>query len=352
MTSQIKAGNVSARPHTEFPELVILNYTPQAQYAREWNPVTVQCRGLIYNTETLEVLARPLAKFFNYGDPDAPQIDPDATVMGVFDKLDGSLGIGYIRPDGRYAIATRGSFHSEQAEWASEWIYQHPGAYYADVCVVRDGGTPLYEIIYPVNRIVVDYGKLEECTYLGRVDKATGRYAPPSYEVGPKGLVHKFDYTTVREALEAPPRDNAEGYVIWLDPLTPVKLKYEDYLALHRVVTGLSRKEIWRQLMGGTLAEYMQMLPDEFHEWADDIAKNLRREYFEKSTEVMVEFQTIDDGAWIGAHQRGLTPASRKDFALKAKDSPNSGYLFSLLNGRDIREAIYKTLEPKGNQPS
>jgi RNA ligase len=63
----LDGGYVSRRFHPEFPELAILNYTEKTAYEGKWNEVTLKSRGLIYNTDTFEVLARPFKKFFNYG---------------------------------------------------------------------------------------------------------------------------------------------------------------------------------------------------------------------------------------------------------------------------------------------
>jgi RNA ligase len=115
-------GYVSRRFHPEFPELAILNYTEKAAYEGVWNRVTLNTRGLIYDTISDEVLARPFKKFFNYGQTGAPDIDLDARPYFVSDKFDGSLGIAYRQPDGLWAIATRGSFESEQAKHATELV--------------------------------------------------------------------------------------------------------------------------------------------------------------------------------------------------------------------------------------
>ena len=55
------------------------------------------------------------------------RIESDAPVE-VTDKMDGSLGILYRRPDGVCAIATRGSFASDQALeankiWSESYSY-------------------------------------------------------------------------------------------------------------------------------------------------------------------------------------------------------------------------------------
>src|SRR5689334_15117971 len=91
LADHIDAGNVNLRFHPGLP-LGILNYSEKVQFGQLWDEVTMQCRGLIYNTETLQIIARPFEKFYNYGDPHAPMIPLTEPVV-VTDKLDGSLGV-------------------------------------------------------------------------------------------------------------------------------------------------------------------------------------------------------------------------------------------------------------------
>jgi RNA ligase len=87
----------------------------------------------------------------------------------VYDKLDGSLGILYFYDDKPY-IATRGSFTSEQAERANK-IFQKK---YSHLHFNKEH-TYLFEIIYPENRIVVDYGAKEDLILLAVLDTETGK---------------------------------------------------------------------------------------------------------------------------------------------------------------------------------
>ena len=172
LEAEIASGYIGRRTHPKFPNLTTVGYTDRCQFDNHWTPTTRACRGIIYEADTLEVLARPFAKFFNYGQDADAQYDLDAPILGAYNKWDGSLGIRYNRPDGRVAIATRGSFDSEQARhatalaWRMGWEPLAPGM------------TLLYEIIYPTNRIVIDYGNKDALEYLGAVDVETGRYWP------------------------------------------------------------------------------------------------------------------------------------------------------------------------------
>ena len=110
-------GYIRQAKHPELP-LVSECYTKKTMFERAWTNETRICRGLIWNTESGDVIARPFAKFFNYGEPSAPELKPTTRVL-AFDKLDGSLGIAYRTPSG-IAVATKNSFLSPQAAHATE----------------------------------------------------------------------------------------------------------------------------------------------------------------------------------------------------------------------------------------
>lgn len=184
----VRNGYISERFHPAHQELAILNYTEKAAYEKHWNDSTLTCRGLIYNVLTEEVLARPFKKFFNWDEPQAPGINWDAPLYHVANKEDGSLGIIFETPYGigegewtTLQVATRGSFVSEQAEHANAWLRDGNGSgkFLAWAWDRIDAGyTPLVEIIYAENRIVLDYGSRDELIPLGSVEISTGVFAP------------------------------------------------------------------------------------------------------------------------------------------------------------------------------
>lgn len=262
----IGQGFVSKRLHNEY-DYAILNYTPKAATTGEWNEVTLQCRGLIYRTSDDVVIARPFKKFFNYGQAGADEIDLHEPA-DVTDKMDGSLGIIYFTPDGEPAVATRGSFHSEQAEWATAWLREHTDYPTEAYAPTRELYTDLVEIVYPENRIVVDYGERAELIYLGTIQIAKGEFCR-SFLVP---LTYAGGYgRTLGEALALKPRKNAEGVVVMTKDGRAVKLKQEDYLAMHRARFNLTPWRIWKALTSDVfLEDFLAGLPDEFHEAAEE----------------------------------------------------------------------------------
>jgi RNA ligase len=265
LTEMLEEGYVRERHHP-YLDLRILNYSEKAQFGKVWNEVTLQCRGLIVNS-TDEIIARPFDKFMNYGENQDDKLLMNYEVV-ITDKMDGSLGILWNYA-GEQGIATRGSFISDPACHATQlWR-----AKYSDLNI-SEGYTYLFEIVYPENRIVLDYGDMDDLVLLGVRDIEEGYVLLPnevSDWTGPKS--HTFPYATLREALEAPQRPNAEGFVAYFPDLDyRIKIKQEDYLALHKIVFDLTEKRIYQALhTGSTLATLYNTIPDEFHPWLFDV---------------------------------------------------------------------------------
>ncbi len=336
LAEMVQGGYVRTARHPERP-LVIHNYTEKAQYEGVWNPVTLACRGLIADQVTGAVRARPFGKFFNHGQPAAPVLDPAAPVV-VTEKMDGSLGVVYPDPAGGFAVATRGSFASVQAVHATALLRDRYHGWAPPA-----GVTVLVEIIYPDNRIVVDYQGLDDLVLLDAVDTATGRSlgagAVPDW---PGPVVARFGYDTFAQALAAPPRDGQEGLVVWFpDTDLRVKIKYPEYLRLHRLVTGLTTRTVWEHVaIGGTVTTLLENLPDEFHAWATGVATALAAELDRLASTVEADYQSIVDSLPAGW--------TRRDFAALAVPRANRGELFLRLDGRDYRSLLWQRIRPAG----
>lgn len=336
----LNKGHIRLQEHPLHP-YIIHNYTEACTWEQGWNNSTLTCRGLITHAETGEVLARPFPKFFNHNQAEAPVFDLDEEVI-VMDKVDGSLAISYRNPDGSIALATRGSFSSDQAAWANDFYNRT----YKDSFTPEPHLTYLFEIIYPENRIVLDYGDTEELVLLGAVDIRTGRSVHiEDLKAQWKGpTVEVFPHTTLRQVLEAPDRDNAEGFVLWHPERDQrVKYKQEDYKRLHRYLTGTTPKHVWEVLSSG-LDPNIEFAgaPDEFHGWLKQVVSELETQHSAIKKNALAEYENIVNT--LGQDWQ------RKDFAAVAARSPNKSLLFFLLDDRDIDEYIWKGLKPSGSR--
>ena len=339
-TEMIKQKYIKEQVHPKFPELLIANYTDACMWDQVWNSATMQCRGLIWNRDDQEVLARPYRKFFNHDQEQAPKWSLD-TKVHVTDKLDGSLGILYKQPDDTYAVATRGSFASDQAMWGTE-VYREmfEGEFEPD-----DNHTYLFELIYPENRVVVNYDGLQQMVLLGAVDIRTGDSIAIEDIAGswPGLIVPLFhEEAPLEKVLLAPPRDNAEGLVLWnRETDERVKIKYEEYKRLHKYLTNTTVKHVWEILSSGQNAnEVFAGAPDEFHQWLQQVILEFASEYGRIEFESRNEYESI-----LSTLPEDFT---RKDFALAVQGAKYKSLLFKLYDGQSTSDDIWKMLKPHG----
>jgi RNA ligase len=321
----------------------ILNYTDKCTWDEEWNDVTLQCRGLIVHSETYEIIARPFRKFFNHDQPQAPTLELDDEVI-VLDKLDGSLGIQYRLPDGSPAIATRGSFTSEQAQWATDWLRLST----TSLPPVGEGETYLYEIIYPENRIVVDYGGFEGLILLGTVNIETGKVSvldASQYTA----IAAIYPHKTWADVLAAPDRENAEGFVVYKKATNEmVKIKYEDYKRLHKYMTRVTERHVWECLAEErSLDMEFAGAPDEFHAWVREVADRLWSAFEKRHLQAILDYRAIRFGESEALFEVEDPREAKKNFALAVKDEKDKSLYFSMFEDRTVTPQIWKELKPE-----
>ncbi len=246
LESAIADKHITARTTAE--GLTVYNYTARAQYSEAWNQATLACRGLIADHRG-RVLARPFPKFFAPSESCAPEV-PKKGPMHVTDKWDGSLGIAYRHPDGDTRISTRGSLESEQAIEATRiWQERYAGV------EIEPGITPLFEIVYPQNRIVVNHGEMRDLVLLAVIDITSGTDLPLDRFEWPGPMAGSRKFASLNDLADhmARPRPDhhpEEGFVVRYDtgdsqPHLRFKMKWPAYVEQHRVVTGLNRRHIW-----------------------------------------------------------------------------------------------------------
>jgi RNA ligase len=156
-----------------------------------------------------------------------------------------------------------------------------------------------------------------------------------------------FEYNHFVDAISAPDRKGKEGYVI-RSGKNIVKLKQADYVELHRIVTNLSPKTIWEMLIQGkTAGDICGQIPDEFHKYVTDIVDNLRAQFAGIKMSATIDFNQVKYKLWNG--DPDATSISRRQWAELIRKCDNPSLLFSLLDGRDIDEQIWKMIKPRGD---
>jgi RNA ligase len=321
---------VSVQKHPE-ADLFIYNYTAKVQYDKLWNEITLAARGLILDAE-MNIVARPFGKFFNleeHGPGEIPQIP-----FEVYEKLDGSLGILYWL-NGLPYIATRGSFESEQAGRANEILH---GKYQHVFPKLDNDKTYLFEIIYPENRIVVDYGGMNDLVLLAIIDNHTGH--EHIADIG-FNIVKKYDGINDLQQLKTLEAANREGFVVRFQNGFRVKMKFAEYIRLHRLVTGISNIAIWEYMRDGKpFDELLERVPDEFYDWVMQTKQALEADFERLLAQAKTVYSRLYDD-------------DKKAFAIKVMDGakPLSGILFRLYDGKPYEPVIWKMVKPAYSKP-
>lgn len=319
-------------------DLYIYNYTAKCQYDRVWTEETMMCRGLILDGKGI-IVARPFKKFFNLDEVVSQGKEIPREPFEVFEKLDGSLGILYFQGKIPH-LATRGSFTSSQAIKGTEILHSK-----YDNVSFESGYTYLFEIVYPENRIVVDYKGMSDIFLLTVIDTKTGIEKPygelhAEYN-GILPIVKRFDGIADLSHLQRSHGENSEGYVIHFPQSgLRLKVKHDEYIRIHRLVTGLNSKRIWEYLKDNQMSdELLQRVPDEFYVWVTD-----------RVNELQTEFHAIETAA---RQTLGMAKplSTRKEQALLIQQSNYPKVVFAMLDDKNYSEIIWRMIQPKAEKP-
>jgi len=330
-------------------KLVLWNYTDKCTYEKAWDEVTLNARGTVYEIETGDIIARAFPKFFNFGElsSEKQQEVLQAKSFETYEKMDGSLGIVYYY-DGEWRVNTRGSFTSDQAVKGKEILEDF------DTSFLFKQFTYLVEIIYPQNKIIVDYGNECSLYYLGSFCiKVTGEYEVGedlmmmhSSNIFKRGKNYNFNSISELQSHLETLDHTEEGYVVRLDNGYRVKFKSAEYLKVARVMSNMTPLSLWKVMNNGKVElEYLEALPEEFRHEIDRMVVELENRYSMWYKSLQSQFRnniTILRG-----------DVSRKRIALVCKEKDlNLPAMFAILDGKDnvLNKIIMTEIRPFGNQ--
>ena len=323
-------------------DLTIWNYSEKVQYEGLWDDITLMCRGLVTNSEG-NIIAKPFKKFFNLEEgKHTPTSDFD-----VYMKLDGSLGI-LFNYKGEWILATRGSFISEQAVKGMSMLKKY---YYEQLH--RDY-TYLFEIIYEDNRIVVQY-PYEDLVLLGMINTKTVdevdihngeiRFRNMISNVGFR-VVKKYDGIEDYSTLKSMISDDEEGFVVRFSNGDRMKVKGEEYLRLHKIMTNISTTTVWEILSsGGKIEDILKDVPDEFYQKIKMYASTLNYQWYQYFNQLGKSYDYFRYGKY---NDKEVEP-TKKEFAefIKDKHPIVKAIMFAMWDGKDYDKIIWKALKPE-----
>lgn len=320
---------VYSQVHPTLP-LIIWNYSVYTQYNSLWDDITLSCRGLVTDFEG-NVISKGFSKFFNHSE-NKTDIPKNIEKLRVYDKLDGSY-IGLFHYDGNLVVNSKGSFDSEQSNWAMEILGSK------DLSDLKNSYTYCFELIHPENRIVVDYGEETDLILLTAFDNVDNSEVVD---------VELNDFKKVRNwesekfspnVLRSLDIENKEGYVFLFDNGSRLKIKFDEYLRLHKIVTNTTSYDIWECLMENRdFDEILDRVPDEFYDFVTETRDSILEDFSTKFDEINDEFYSIID---------------KKKYAEKIKENKNKKFLFSRLNSfsKRFEKLIWNSIKPEFKEP-
>lgn len=342
-------ANLLRTDRTDDNTLAVYTYTDACVFENAWDEITRHARGHIYDLNTGECVAYPFPKFFNLGENQEtlPENFPWDAPYEIMEKMDGWLGVLY-RHQGQFKVATRGSFHSHGAVWATEYIQQF------DLSCLPDEVTLCFEIITPDHRIILDYGEQRSLVILGAYNRLTG-------EEYPRRQVEKWSQETglpivplkAHMSLEDLNRSknelkNVEGFVIRFHDGRRVKVKTDWYLDLARILTNLSPISIWHTMKNGKVPEECLIkVPEELRPLAERYSAVLEGQYAQLRLEIE---QTARPLLEEFGHDRRALAIHMNERANELKHCRTATFL--MLDGKEshLDNLIMKLIYPQSNQ--
>ena len=343
--------------------LILFDYNKTVSFTFDWDMVTLHGRGIVFEEATGKLVALPYSKFFNVEElfyenqlTDRAKLLPvefQPNFTGrfrVLEKADGSCAVVYFY-NGEWYVNTRGSFNSDQAIWAKAWMDSH-----IRTDLMNVNHTYLFEIIYPDNRIVVDYGDKESLVLTGIIDTESGEEFDVDYlqaeseKIGCE-MVKVFVFEKFEDLFKA--RDllsvNEEGFVITFDNGYKCKLKGKAYCDVHRKMNNLTPLAFWNAFDVESFRmpeSFLTELPEEFRDSVDELTEVTERMHNESYDRLKALASTIPQ-----FENDAVGRKARYEYITSHVDHDDVGLVLSLLNGnsKNTKKTIHRMVRPYKN---
>lgn len=196
----------------------------------------------------------------------------------------------------------------------------------------------------PTNRIVVDYGGKRTLVLLAKIHTQTGTEYPlkqlKSYADHGFEVARSYDGIKDINELKKLEEPNKEGFVIRFESGLRLKCKFSDYVRLHRILTQCTARTIWDLLRNHqSFDDLLEKVPDEFLSWVQTTRNNLLSQFTnieQEAREVLAQIQNL--------------PTRKEQAALICK-STYAPIVFSMLDGKNYTDIIWKRLKPEAEKP-
>lgn len=243
-----------------------------------------ECRSVVIDVKNEVLVNTPFMKFFNMDErPESSKEIVEhkiktAKKVEFSNKLDGSMMSASFY-NGEIVVASSQSLDS----WRVKDMTQYLTKAYQEMIKSHPSKTFIFEYISLKDPHIVQYPKEMQGIYLiGMRDKETGKIS--NYDTvlecaalyGVKTTeVYKKSFSDVLDSLSKVHGNEAEGYVANIDGFR-VKIKYDDYLAMKRLMDrGSVGKAVIKAIADGNFDDIYSRIPDNKKELALLVAEKI-----------------------------------------------------------------------------
>ena len=212
------------------------------------------------------------------------------------------------------------------------------------------------------NRVVVDYNGEEKIVFLSTSIDGVEQHWTTSLSIFKGSGIKKKDIVKCEQhfsfgedlykSLKEKDTKNEEGFVLLFQPYFRMKIKFSEYVRLHRLLTNFSNVDIWETLKEGKdINILLERVPDEFDKWVKSTISNLQ--YHKYAIEERAG--KIHDYFRYGKYNDRDPQPTKKEFAdhleyCKVEPSIRS-ICFAMWDRKDYDHIIWKMIRPQYQKP-
>ncbi len=305
-----------------------------------------ECRGLIFDTATGNLISRPYHKFFNVGEREETNLDKiDLTQPHVvLEKLDGSMIRPIPTPEG-FRLGTKAGI-TDVAMNAEYFVADKPEYAKFIKSSFACGLTPIFEWCSRKNRIVVDYPD-DQLILTAVRDLRSGNYIPYSqmvetgknYDI-PVVKAIAGDDTDIEKIVDHIRKwDDGEGVVIRFENGHMVKIKADEYVLRHRSKEQInSEKNIIQVILNDSVDDMIPLLTSEDAQRLKDFQQKFWCAVDEVSSDLTKIFKGGD-----------MMYPDKKEFAVEFVNKMllpiHRPFMFGMKQGKECKQLLTDSIE-------
>jgi RNA ligase len=143
-------------------------------------------------------------------------------------------------------------------------------------------------------------------------------------------------------------KDNEEGFVVKFSNGDRIKIKGDEYLRLHKIMTQISTTSIWECLKNGDdIESLLKDVPDEFYKKIKLYVGNLKYHHFQISEYC----GKMHDYFRYGKYNDVDPEPTKSEFAKFVQTNINKrelhSVMFAMWDRKDYSQIIWKLIKPK-----